>query len=86
MDFLFRSALAEEAADAAEEAVEAIEEAAPSWFQTAFKKFAEFPVWGWVIVAVLFIGGIVVYRAVKGEKKTVWTTRMVSLGTICTRP
>ena len=83
MDFLFRSALAEEAAEVAEEAVEAIEEAAPSWFQTAFKKFAEFPIWGWVIVAVLFIGGIVVYRAVKGEKKTVWTTKMVSLGAIC---
>ena len=75
MDFLFRSALAEEAA-------EAVEKAAPNWFQTAFKKFAEFPIWGWVIVAVLFIGGIIVYQKVKGEKKTVWTTRMISLGAI----
>ena len=86
MDFLFNSALAEEAAEVAEVAVEAVEEAveaAPSWFQTAFKKFAEFPIWGWVIVAALLIGGIVVYRLVKGEKKTVWTTRMIALGAIC---
>lgn len=86
MDFLFVSALAEEAAEVVEEAVETVEEAAqaaPSWFQTAFKKFPEFPVWGWVVVAVLLVGGFIAYRAVKGEQKTVWTTKMVSLGAIC---
>ena len=86
MDFLFPAALAEEAADVAEEATEIVEEAAkasPSWFQTAFKKFAGMPTWGWVLLAVLLIGGIVVYRLVKGEKKTVWTTKMLSLGAIC---
>ena len=82
MNFLFPFALAEEAADEVAEVVEEVAEKAPTWFETAFKKFAEFPVWGWVIVAVLFIGGIIVYRQVKGEKKTVWTTRMISLGAI----
>ena len=82
MDFLFRSALAEEAADIAEAAEEVVE-ATPTWFQTAFKKFPEFPVWGWVLVAVLLVGGFVVYRMVKGEKKVVWTTRMIALGAIC---
>jgi hypothetical protein len=56
------SALAEDAAA----------ENAPSWFETAFEKFGEFPVWGWIIVAVLLIGGFAAYRLLKGEHKTVW--------------
>jgi len=28
-------------------------------------------------------GGVAVYFAVKGEKKTIWTTKMLSLGAIC---
>ena len=85
MRFLFLSALAEEAVETAGEAVEAVEEAAesaPSWFQTAFGDFADISIWGWILLAVLLVGGIVVYRMVKGEKKTVWTTRMLSLGAI----
>ena len=87
MDFLFGSALAEEALDSViETATDLAEEAAekaPTWFQTAFKKFPEFPIWGWVLVAALLVGGFVAYRMVKGEKKVVWTTRMIALGAIC---
>ena len=74
MDFLFPFALAEDAAPASPVA---------SWFATAFKKFAEFPVWGWAIVAVLLIGGILLFKMSKGQKKTVWSTNMIALGAIC---
>ena len=83
MDFLFSSALAEEAADAAEEAVEAIEEAAPSWFQTFIGDLSRIPVWGWVLLGLLLVGGIVTYLLIKGDKKIVWTTRMLSVGAMC---
>lgn len=58
-------------------------EAEPTWFQTAFKDFGEFPVWAWLLVAVLLVGGFMAYRAVKGGRKTVWTTKMLSMGAIC---
>ena len=54
-----------------------------SWFQTAFERFGKFPVWAWVVVAVLLIGGIVLYKASKGSKKTVWNTKMLATGAVC---
>lgn len=58
-------------------------EAKPTWFQTAFKDFGEFPLWAWALVAALLVGGFVAYRAVRGGRKTVWTTRMLAMGAIC---
>ena len=75
MNFLFPFALAEEAAEATE--------AAPSWFQTAFGDLADIPVWGWILLAALLVGGIIAYRAIKGGQKTVWTTRMLAVGAMC---
>ncbi len=74
------TALADEAAATA---TDVAEEATPSWFESAFEDVASFPAWAWVVVAVLLIGGIAAYKAVKGGKKTVWTTKMVSMGAIC---
>ena len=50
-----------------------------------FEDFADISLWGWIMLAVLLIGGIAAYLAVKvkGEKKTVWTTKMLSLGAVC---
>ena len=48
---------------------EAVAEAQPSWFENAFGDFAEFPVGGWILVAVLLVGGLVVYRQFKSESK-----------------
>ena len=73
-------ALAEEAA---EKVIEEAAEESVSWLSQAFGKFAEFPVWGWVLVAVLLIGGVIAYMAVKGNRKSVWTTKMLSLGAVC---
>lgn len=74
------NALAEEAA---EEVIEEAAEENVSWLSQAFGKFAEFPVWGWVLVAVLLIGGVIAWRRIRGTQKTIWTTKMVSLGAIC---
>lgn len=62
---------------------EAVAEAQPSWFENAFGDFAEFPVGGWILVAVLLLGGLVVYRQFKSESKTVWSTKMLALGAVC---
>lgn len=62
---------------------EAVAEVQPSWFENAFGDFAEFPVGGWILVAVLLVGGLVVYRQFKSESKTVWSTRMLALGAVC---
>lgn len=62
---------------------EAVAEAQPSWFENAFGDFAEFPVGGWILVAVLLVGGLVVYRQIKSESKTVWSTKMLALGAVC---
>ena len=45
-----------------------------------FDKFAEYPVLGWAIVAVLLIGGLALMRLKKGSQRTVWTTKMLALG------
>ena len=66
---------------AAEE--EAAAEVQPSWFESAFGDFAEFPVWAWILVAVLLVGGLLAYRKMASGKKTVWTTKMLSLGAVC---
>ena len=62
---------------------EAVAEAQPSWFENAFGDLAEFPVGGWILVAVLLVGGLVVYRQFKSESKTVWSTKMLALGAVC---
>lgn len=62
---------------------EAVAEVQPSWFENAFGDFAEFPAGGWILVAVLLVGGLVVYRQFKSESKTVWSTRMLALGAVC---
>lgn len=62
---------------------EAVAEAQPSWFENAFGDFAEFPVWAWIVVAVLLVGGLVTYRQIKSGKKTVWNTKMLALGAVC---
>lgn len=62
---------------------EAVAEVQPSWFENAFGDFAEFPVWAWIVVAVLLVGGLVAYRQIKSGKKTVWNTKMLALGAVC---
>ena len=71
MNILFSIARAEEA------------EPQPSWLETAFGDFADISLWGWLLLLMLLIGGVAAYFAVKGQKKTVWTTKMLSLGAIC---
>jgi len=74
MPFFLSSALAEEAA---------VESPAPSWFETAFGDFADMPLWGWILMALLLLGGALLFRHIKGGQKTVWTTRMMSVGAMC---
>lgn len=78
---LIASACAEETVATAVDMVEQVSKT--SWFQTAFKKLIALPAWCWVLVAVLIIGGIVLMKAAKGSRKTVWTTRMLALGAMC---
>lgn len=74
MNFLFSVARAEEA----------VAQAAPSWFETAFGDFSDLTVWGWLLLAVLLIGGAVLYRTVKGaSSNNVWTTKKLALGAVC---
>lgn len=74
MNFLFSTAYAEEASA----------EAAPSWFETAFGDFSDLTLWGWLLLAVLLIGGVVVYRTVKAKTaENVWTTKKLALGAVC---
>lgn len=49
-----------------------------------FEKFSEFPLWGWIMVVVLLAGGVLlIVRSKNLSKKTVWTTKMLSMGAIC---
>lgn len=72
MEFLFNVARAEGEA-----------EAAPSWFQTAFGDFADTSVIGWILVAMLLIVSIVLARKFNGNRKSVWNTRSLALGSVC---
>lgn len=73
LDLITRAAAEEEAAA----------EAQPGWLETAFGDFSEFPVWAWIVVAVLLVGGLLAYRKIKSGKKTVWNTKMLALGAVC---
>ncbi len=57
--------------------------AEPTWFQTAFEKLGEFPIWGWVMVAVLLLGGLALWRAARGSKKTVWNAQAMAMAAMC---
>lgn len=70
---LFTTALAEGSADVS----------TPSFLASMFGKFAEFPWWGWLIIALLLLGGVLLWRRARGGRRIVWTTRMLSLGAIC---
>ena len=55
----------------------------PSWFESAFKKFGEFPVWGWAVMAIFLILGVAFLAGMKGRNsKTTWNTQMISMGAI----
>ncbi len=68
-------------AETAEQTVQEVQ-AEPSWFQTAFKKLAELPVWGWIIVLVLFLGAVFILSSTR-HKKQKWTTQMLCVGAMC---
>lgn len=62
------------------------EEAAvqPTWFQTAFGDFSDLTIWGWLLLAALLVGGILLFRVLKGKSaKSVWTTQKLALGAVC---
>ena len=50
-----------------------------------FEKFAEFPLWGWILVALLLVAGVLLMAKMKDKsgKKKLWTTKMLSMGAIC---
>ena len=86
MFHLIPVSMAEEAATATEIATETDAAVAavqqPGWFQTAFKKFAEFPGWGWAVVGLLLALGLALLFGGKNSQRK-WSTRMVSTGAIC---
>ena len=53
------------------------------WFQNAFKKLGQLPWWGWALVVVFLVGGILLYQRQKKQTKTVWTTQMIAIGAVC---
>lgn len=55
----------------------------PAGLKTPLGTLPEFPVWAWIVVAVLLVGGLVAYRQIKSGKKTVWNTKMLALGAVC---
>ncbi|MBQ9326047.1 MAG: energy-coupled thiamine transporter ThiT [Clostridia bacterium] len=73
------TALAEEAETATE-----LVEAPPSWVYTVFHKLGELPAWGWILIVVFLLGGLLLFRNSRSNtKKTIWTTKMLSLGAMC---
>ena len=67
--------LAEEESTAASE---------PTWLETAFSKFSEFPLWGWLVMALLLILGIAFLAGSKMKTgKGGWDTQKMSMGAIC---
>jgi len=76
---LFSTAIAEEAEATTEAVSEAVTEAAasqPSWFQTAFKKFAEISPVLWGVVTILVVLGIALYLS--RQSRTKWTARLLA--------
>ena len=74
MNLFCSIALAEETAQ------EAAVEAAPTWFQTATKKFSETPGTVWIAVGVLIVFGIILLTIGKTSKK--WTAKTVAYGAL----
>lgn len=55
-----------------------------SWFENTFGDFTELTFWGWLLLAALLVGGILLWRALKGKAtKSVWTTQTLALGAVC---
>lgn len=48
-----------------------------------FGDLTELPWWGWLVVAVLLIGGAAAYLRLRGSNKPVWTARMLAVGAMC---
>ncbi len=48
-----------------------------------FGDLTELPWWGWIVVAVLLIGGAIAFKKVTGSQKTVWNARMLAVGAMC---
>lgn len=60
------------------------EEAEPTWLANAFEDFGDLTFWGWLLLAVLLVGGALLYRKLRGKaSKTVWTPSMLALGAVC---
>lgn len=48
-----------------------------------FGDLAEIPWWGWLMLAVLLVGGVIAFLRIRGKEKTVWTTKMLAVGAVC---
>lgn len=72
MEWLFCSALAEEAAEAAEEAKKPFIE----WISNPFGKLAKAGVWEWLAIAALAVLAVVLL--VLSRRKVKWTTKMLA--------
>ena len=48
-----------------------------------FGDLTELPWWGWLVVAVLLIGGALAFKWVRGSQKVVWNARMLAVGAMC---
>ncbi len=85
-DLFLTSAMAE-AGEAVEAAAETVAETAAqpeSWLSNAFGKFGSFPVWGWIVVGILLVLGVILFSFSRQQNgKKVWTTQMISVGAIC---
>lgn len=83
MEFLFASALAEEAdavAETVEAAAETAEKAAPGWLQQLVSKFSETPLTAWIAIGVIITLGIILLVIGKSAKK--WTAKMIAFGAL----
>ncbi len=55
-----------------------------SWFENAFGDFTELTFWGWLLLAALLVGGVLIYRSRKNRAaKSIWTTQTLALGAVC---
>lgn len=53
------------------------------FLKNMFGDLTELPWWGWLVVAVLLIGGAVAFKKVRGTQKVVWNARMLAVGAMC---